>query len=212
MAIDDLLDEHEQGERVRSWLRNNAASVLGGILVALALILGWQYWLKHRGSQLAQAGGQYESALASIAANDLDKATKQVATLESGKNGIYASLAALRLAKAQVDAGKNEDAIKTLRAVSAESELGTVAVQRLARLLIDSGKPQDAFKLLEGHDGEIIQEIRGDALVADGKIEQAREAYAHALKTVDVASPQRRLLETKLMDVGGVVHDPAEPI
>ena len=25
MAIDDLLDEHEQGERVRTWLRQNGA-------------------------------------------------------------------------------------------------------------------------------------------------------------------------------------------
>lgn len=45
-----------------------------------------------------------------------------------------------------------------------------------------------------------------------GKPDEARALYAKALTTVDVASPQRRLLETKLMDVGGKVPDPAEQI
>ena len=30
MAIDDLLDEHEQSERVRTWLRKNGLSIIGG--------------------------------------------------------------------------------------------------------------------------------------------------------------------------------------
>ena len=30
MAIDDLLDEHEQSERVRTWLRDNAGGLVGG--------------------------------------------------------------------------------------------------------------------------------------------------------------------------------------
>ena len=35
MAIDDLLDEHEQSERVRAWLRNNAAGLIGGVKVTV---------------------------------------------------------------------------------------------------------------------------------------------------------------------------------
>ena len=41
MAIDDLLDEHEQSERVRSWLRKNGASILGGVVIAIGAIAGW---------------------------------------------------------------------------------------------------------------------------------------------------------------------------
>lgn len=40
--------------------------------------------------------------------------------LDDGKGGVYAELAALRLAKAQMDAGKTAEAIKTLRDVPAE--------------------------------------------------------------------------------------------
>ena len=38
MALDDLLDEHEQSERVRSWIRSNALGLLGGI------VLGRRFW------------------------------------------------------------------------------------------------------------------------------------------------------------------------
>ena len=38
MAIDDLLDEHEQSERVRSWLRNNGAGLLGGVALATLVV------------------------------------------------------------------------------------------------------------------------------------------------------------------------------
>ena len=43
MAIDDLLDEHEQSERVRSWLRKNGASIIGGVAIAIGAIAGWQW-------------------------------------------------------------------------------------------------------------------------------------------------------------------------
>ena len=41
-----------------------------------------------------------------------------------------------------------------------------------------------------------------------GKCEQARTSYSQALAKLDVASPQRRLIELKLTQVGGA---PAKP-
>ncbi|HWS76897.1 MAG TPA: hypothetical protein VN205_00815, partial [Thermomonas sp.] len=49
MALDDLLDEHEQSERVRSWVRNNALGLIGGVGLGLGAIAGWQWW---QGQQL----------------------------------------------------------------------------------------------------------------------------------------------------------------
>ncbi|NJC46896.1 UNVERIFIED_ORG: putative negative regulator of RcsB-dependent stress response [Xanthomonas campestris] len=212
MAIDDLLDEHEQGERVRSWLRKNGAGLIGGVAVGLALILGWQWWQKHTATQSVEANTRYEAVVKSIQGKDLDKAAKDIVALDDGKGGVYAELAALRLAKAQVDAGKHAEAIKTLRDVPAEGELKQIVQQRLARVLTESGKPDEAIKLLADAQDHTSLEIRADALVVQGKPDEARALYAKALTTVDVASPQRRLLETKLMDVGGKVPDPAEPI
>ncbi|MET0549894.1 MAG: tetratricopeptide repeat protein [Xanthomonas sp.] len=212
MAIDDLLDEHEQSERVRTWLRKNGAGLIGGIVLGLGAIIGWQWWTKQRSSDLAQANARYEAVLKSIQTNQLDKAAKDMAALQQGSTNIYAELAALRLAKAQVDAGKSDAALTTLRSLKADGEMKVLVDHRVARLLISGGKPQDALQLVASATDSQGLEIRGDALIAQGKRDAARDAYAKALTSLDVASPQRRVVETKLMDAGGSVPNAAEPI
>ena len=209
MAIDDLLDEHEQSERVRTWLRQNGVGIFGGVVLALAVIGGWQWWQKEQVGKLVEANSRYEAVSRSLQSKKLDEAAKEVAALEGGKAGIYAELAALELAKAQVEAGKHEDAIKTLRGLKVEGEFKTLIDQRIARLLIVTGKPEEALSLLGKAEDSAGLEVRGDALVAQGKREQARDLYKQSLGKLDVAAPQRRLLEIKLMDAGGSVADPA---
>ncbi|WP_312914746.1 tetratricopeptide repeat protein [Stenotrophomonas sp.] len=209
MAIDDLLDEHEQGERVRTWLRKNGAGIFGGIVLGIGAIAGWQWWQKEQVGKLAEANARYEAVSRSLQSKKLDEAAKEVAALEGGKAGIYADLASLELAKAQVEAGKSEDAIKTLQALKTEGEFKALIDQRIARLFIETGKPQDALALLGTAEDSAGLEVRGDAQLALGKRDEARDSYSQALAKLDVAAPQRRLLETKLMDAGGTVADPA---
>ncbi|WMJ68892.1 tetratricopeptide repeat protein [Stenotrophomonas sp. 24(2023)] len=212
MAIDDLLDEHEQSERVRSWLRKNGASILGGVVIAIGAIAGWQWWQKDQGDKLALANVEYQKALTGLQQNKLDDAAKAVKALD-GSTGIYGDLAALQLAKAQVDAGKNEEALATLRALKVEGDLKRVVDLRIARLLVATGKGEEAVKLLGSATDSSTLEIHGDALMAQGKRDAAREQYEKALKTLDVAAPQRRLLEIKVMDAGGTVAaTPAESV
>lgn len=212
MAIDDLLDEHEQSERVRGWLRKNGVSILAGVAIAIGGIWGWKEWQTRHSNSLAGANVQYQVVLKSLEDKDLEQASKGVKELESGKANIYADLAALQLAKAQVDAGKNDDALATLRAIKADPEFKPVIEQRVARLLVATGKTEDAIKQLGTATDSTSLEIHGDALMAQGKRDAAREQYEKALKTLDVAAPQRRLLETKLTDAGGTVTDPAESV
>ena len=201
MALDELLDEHEQGERVRSWLRQNSLGLVGGLALGLALIWGGRWWMEQAHQKRVAGGEAYRAALASIGANELDKAATQAAAL---KQGPYAALVAMDLAKAQLDAGKRDEAIATLRAVNSnDAGITLVARQRLARLLIDAGKGEEALSLLAGSDDATSIEIRGDAHFALDKHEDARKDYADALRKLDVAAPQRQLLEFKLTQAGG---------
>lgn len=209
MAIDDLLDEHEQSERVRNWLKNNGAGLIGGIALGLAVIFGWQWWQKHQVQQAEQANVSYQSALASIGTADLKKAQTEVGKLEN--RNAYANLAALRLAKAQVDAGQADAAIATLRGIKADQTLQPLVDLRLAKLLTDAGKGEEALKILGDAADSASLEARGDALLATGKRDQARDTYLKALTAMDVAAPQRRLVELKLSDLGGTPPKPAQP-
>ena len=206
MAIDDLLDEHEQGERVRTWLRKYALGILGGLALGIAAIYGWRAWVSHQSSQQEQAHTAYAQALKQLDAGQVD----QAGTLLAGQEGTYATLAALRVAKAQVEAGKPDEAIATLRGIQVDPSLREIVDERLAQLFNATGKPEEALKLLEGDAGSAALELRGDALLASGKRDQARDAYADALAGTDVASPARRRIELKLQEVGGTLPDPAE--
>lgn len=202
MAIDDLLDEHEQSEKVRTWLQKNALGLIGGVALGLGLIGGWQWWQKRNQDQGFAASAHYAETIKAVTGTDLAKAKTAVAALPAGSE--YAALAALQLAKSQVDAGKRDDAIATLRGIkTTDAAIASMAVQRLARLLTDAGKPQEALKLLADAADAGALEAKGDAYIAAGQRDAARDAYARALTLLDSGSPDRRLLELKLTDAGG---------
>ncbi|QQP97487.1 YfgM family protein [Lysobacter enzymogenes] len=205
MAIDDLLDEHEQSERVLSWLRANGAGLIGGIALGLAAIGGWKWWGNQQVQQSAQAAGQYQAAVDAIQAKDKAAAAKVAALPESA----YRTLAALDLAKMQVDGAQRDAAIATLRSIKTDdAAIAEIVSQRLARLLIDAKQPAEALKLLSASTQPLAIEVRGDAQFALGKQELARKEYTDALAKLDEASPRRRLLELKLTEAGGT---PAKP-
>ncbi|GAA5073147.1 YfgM family protein [Lysobacter panacisoli] len=205
MALDDLLDEHEQSERVLQWLRNNGAGLIGGIALGLAAIGGWKWW-EHRGTQQQmEQASQYQAALDAIEAKDKAAEAKVKALGE----GPYRALASLELAHAQVDAQQHDAAMATLRGIRSDDPAITDIVnQRLARLLIEAKQADAALKLVASATSASAIEVRGDAQFALGQLEQARTSYAQALSKLDVASPQRRVVELKLTEVGGT---PAKP-
>lgn len=205
MAIDDLLDEHEQSERVRSWLRSNAAGLIGGVGLGLAGIAGWHWWQgQQQGAQMS-ANARYAQAVAEFDAGQVpaDKGRAKIEAVSKG-NPTLGALAALQLAKAQVDGGKRDDAIATLRGLhDLDPAMRSVVRERLARLLIDAGKGKEALPLLDDERDPAMLAIRGDAQFALGDRAKAREAYAKALGLVDVGDPQHRLLQLKLIEAGG---------
>ncbi len=202
MAIDDLLDEHEQSERVRSWLKNNGAGLLGGVALGLGVIFGWQWWQKDQAGKQEQAYQSYQSAVEGLAKGDLKQTQSAVSALVK-EDELYANVAGLQLAKAQLGAGERDAAIATLRTLTPDDALKPLVNLRLARLLMDAGKHDEALKALDKAEDASSLEVRGDALLATGKAKEAQDAYTRALTTLDAVSPQRRLVELKLIDAGG---------
>lgn len=205
MAIDELLNEHEQSEKVRSWLRNNALGLIGGVGLGLAVIAGWQWWQGQRLQSGMMASATYAQASEALEAGNIpkDKGAALVASLQKG-NSTLATLAALNLARAQVDAGKRDDAIATLRGLGkVDPDLKPVVQQRLARLLIDAGKAKEALPLVGDDRDASMLEVLGDAQFAMGDKAQAQASYRKALALIDVANPQHRLVAMKMIEAGG---------
>ena len=203
--MDDLLNEHEQSERVRSWVRSNAIGIIGGVALGFGAIIGWQWWQVQRLQASMGANRQYAQAVVDFESGTVAADKGQATVAELGKqNATLGTLAALQLAKNQAEAGKRDEAIATLQKLgNVDPDLKPVVSQRLARLLIDGGKAKDALALLDDDRNPAMLDAKGDAQFVLGERDKAREAYLKALALVDVADPQHRLLTLKLIEAGG---------
>lgn len=210
--MDELLSDNEREEALRQWWRDNWAWIVGGVVLGVGLLVGWNYWGSHRQRQAESAGQLYSDIEAAVAAGDAAKAQEKLTVLIGDfDSSEYAHQGRLLVAKTHVEAAKFAEAEALLRTVadkSKDEELAAVAKLRLARLLIQEGKHDDALKLLEplttGGFSAQAREIRGDALFAKGDSEGARAEYAAALAETG-AQIDRQIVELKLQDVGGVV-------
>lgn len=185
----DHYDDIEQSEAVKKWLRDNGSSIVLGAVVGLGGIFGWQYWQDREASQAANAASTYNLI-------QQDAATEELQILEAEFNQLkqdyqsspYATLGALQVASKALDAGDLELAEKELRFAAENANppaVATIAKLRLARILIASERPEEVLALLDTADVTGFEpaaaEVRGDALVRLGRLDEARVAYEDAL-------------------------------
>jgi predicted negative regulator of RcsB-dependent stress response len=207
----ELMDEHEQGERVRAWLRENGAAIVTGVAIGLAGLFGWQWWSQAQVQKRYDAAAQYEALQDAVERNDRDAVDALASSLVSDfGNTSYAALALLQQAERELDAGQMAAARDTLEQALGQSRNAAItdlARVRLARVLIALEDPAAALQRLDAVAGSgyvaVVAELRGDALQALGRRDEARAAYADAVESLDAFSPGRRLVEMKLVDAGG---------
>jgi predicted negative regulator of RcsB-dependent stress response len=207
----EVLDEHEQGELVQKWLRENVFTILIGVGLGLVLIFGWQQWNSHRARHNLDASTQFDVLSGDADKKDYD-AVKQIAAKIKADyaDTPYAVLAALREAEFSVQRADLDGAHASLDWAYQHASidaLKALAGLRLARVELGQAKAQDALDLLDklpasGYAAQ-IGEVRGDALVALNRKEDARAAYRDALANLDPNSPNRAFVQMKLSDLGG---------
>lgn len=207
----DVLDEHEQGELVQKWLRENVFSIILGVGLGLLLIFGWQQWNSHRGAHRLDAATQYDVFGADLDKKDNDAARQIAQKLQSDYSDTpYAVLSALRMAdvdEAKGDAAGAHAMLENAYQHAGIDALKTLAGLYLARNEIAQKKTDDALKLLESLPAlgyaSLRDELRGDALTALGRKDEARTAYTDALTNLDPNAPTRSFIEMKRNDLGG---------
>lgn len=219
---DDIIDAHEQSEQARQWLQKNGSSIIMGILLGLAVLLGWQRWQQSSVNHRTDAMLKFDDFQAAVDKDDKELAGKLVEELRKNYGDTpHAALGALELAEMQLKAGQLPEAESSLRFAAEQDEsasLKAIAQLRLARLVLGRGDAQKALDAVNAMSAESYvaerEQVRGDALLALGRGDEARKAYDAALAVMDVAAQQRRSLQAKRDDVaagGPVVTAPAVP-
>ena len=212
MAVYDLEEQEKLDDLKAWWARwgNTVATVLVVASIAAAAVQGWRWW---NAKKVEEAAVLFNAVTQAARANDVAKARDATLALTDKFAGTgYAPRAAFLLAKIQFDAGDTTAARAQLQWIvdrADEQELKEIARYRLAELLLNDKQYDEALKMLDARHGDpfagLYADLRGDALAAAGRADDARTAYQAALGKFDAKSPYRNYVQVKLDALGGAV-------
>jgi predicted negative regulator of RcsB-dependent stress response len=208
MAYDH--EEQEQLAALKAFWSRYGNVVTWVLILALGAYAGYNFWNTHQRGKSTEASALYDELLVSVQANDNAK-VQRIATDVESKYGstAYAQMSALGAAKAAFEANDLKTAKSRLQWVieHGNDEYQSIARLRMAGLLLDEKAYDQALKMLEA---DIVPEFtaaaadrRGDVLVAQNKLAEARAAYQKALDGMDKKNPGRQLVQLKLDAIGG---------
>ncbi|MFM9433388.1 putative negative regulator of RcsB-dependent stress response [Janthinobacterium sp. CG_23.3] len=212
MAYD--LEEQEQLASLKAWWNKYGNLTSWVLIVAMGSYSAWTGWNYYQRSQSTQASQLYDEVQNAVTAKDNAKVQRAAGDMESrfGRTA-YAQMSALAAAKSAYEAKDLKAAKAQLQWVAehGNEEFKAVAALRLAGVLLDEKAYDEALKALAGElpaqFAGAVADRKGDILVAQNKLVEARAAYLAALAATDKKNPGRQLIEVKLEAIGGSVPE-----
>lgn len=209
MAYD--LEEQEQIDKLKAWWKQYGNLVTWLLIIALSIYSAWAGWKYYQRSQAAQASQLYDELNRAVQMRDNAKVQRAATDMQARFSGTaYAQMTGMTAARSAFEAGEVKTAKAQLEWVvknAADDEYKSLAKVRLAGILLDEKAYDEGLKLLSGdHPAAFLSlfaDRRGDILVAQGKVDEARVAYQLALDKSDANDPGRPLIQLKLDGIGG---------
>lgn len=208
MALD--MHEEEQVEALKRWWRENGRAVIAGLVLAVAIVLGWQWWQARQEALAQQAGQVYAELLSKLDSAPAEARAPAERLLNEFAGTTYADLAGLALARIEVEGGQTDAALARLQHLAAnarDESVRALATLRQARLSWGAGQAEAALGLLESRLPDaflaVADTLRGDVLVSLGRLDEARTAYDAALAQAALQGQETGLIRIKRDDLGG---------
>ncbi|MFL6657330.1 MAG: YfgM family protein [Massilia sp.] len=213
MAYD--LEEQEQLASLKAFWTKYGNAIVWVAIIALGSYSAFNFYKMRVSSQAAEASALYEQQQVAMQAKDNAKVQRIATDIETKyDSSSYAQMSALGAAKSAFDAGDLKAAKTQLDWVIAHGneEYKSVAKLRLAGVLLDEKAYDEGMKLLATpflpQFAGSVADRKGDILVAQNKLAEARSAYQAALDAMDKSAPGRQLVQIKLEAIGGTVATP----
>ena len=197
-------------ERAKAWWKDHGRAIVGGAVIGLSAVIGFNYWQHHQETQAETASNLFEQlqyliqteseveADADADATDADATdetetdSETTAAIQATADELmsayastpYAIHAAFALAKLAVDGGDLDRGAQALEWVLANSEddgLLHIARLRLASVLLATGAADDAVALLQSQIGETAGfGTRYNELIGDAYLQKGDTAGARS--------------------------------
>lgn len=208
MAYDH--QEQEQLDSFKAFWSQYGNIIIWVLIIALGSYAGWNYWKTHQRNKSVEASALYDELQASLLANDNAKVQRVAGDIRAKyESSAYAPMAALAAAKTAFEANDLKTAKAQLQWVAehGNDEYKSIANLRLAGVLLDEKAFDEALKVLNGkflpQFSAQVNDRKGDVLVAQSKLNEARAAYVAAIAAMDQNAPGRQLVQVKLEAIGG---------
>ncbi|EGR3135444.1 YfgM family protein [Vibrio parahaemolyticus] len=196
--------EEQQVEAIKDWWKENGKAVIIGAVVGLGGLFGWRYYQDTVIQASETASQSYTTAMNTLQEKGVDAQSDVQAFIESNEVKEYSVLAALQLAKAQVEAKDFTAALEQLKWAQSNTKdaaLSPLISYRIVRIETEMGNFDAANtelgKVTDTAWAGRIAELRGDIALRQGDKDAAYAAYTEAQQAAD-ASPT---LQMKLDDL-----------
>jgi predicted negative regulator of RcsB-dependent stress response len=204
--MDANLTDDEKLAELKKWWGENGGSIITGVVLGLAVLFGSKAWFAYQDRKAEAASNIYTTLVVALERGENQIVTEKAGMLVADYTGTpYATLAALSLAKMNIEAGELAVARSHLQWVidNTRSDISRdTARLRLARVMVAMDDLDGALVVLDqavpGTSFDpLYTEVRGDVDVARGDLAAANKTYQTALDMTDTNAPGRHLLQLK---------------
>ncbi|WP_319437819.1 YfgM family protein [Vibrio cholerae] len=196
--------EEQQVEAIKDWWKENGKAVIFGAVIGLGGLFGWRYYQDSVVAAQEAASQSYRKAIDALLAKGIESEGTIQTFIDANKETEYAVLAAMQLAKVQVEAGQLDEALAQLewaKGATKDAALKSLLTFRVARLQAEQGQFDDALTELSSIQEKSwagrVAELRGDILMRKGDSAAAYAAYTEAQQAEDAS----QTLQMKLDDL-----------
>jgi predicted negative regulator of RcsB-dependent stress response len=196
--------EEQQVEAIKDWWKENGKAVIFGAVIGLGGLFGWRFYQDSVTSAQEAASASYTKTIQTLATKGVDGEADVQSFIDSNNKSEYAVLAAMQLAKAQVQAGNLDEALAQLewaKNATGDAALKPVITYRVARLQAEQGNFDAALSELANIKEQSwtgrVSELRGDISLRKGDKSAAYAAYTEAQQAEDAS----QTLQMKLDDL-----------
>lgn len=203
------LTEEEQLENLKRWWSDYGTTVVVAVVVGLGGFFAWNLYQNHLQESASEASvvyekfataveGQSDELTAEAAAETQQLAREVIALDESSLYADFAELYLAKLAVQQKDYASAKTGLEKVFKRGTNDSMRDLARLRLARVHAAAGEIDRALALLSEPTlpayTAAYAEAKGDILLSQERVAEARTAYESALQALDTKLPQRRNL------------------
>lgn len=205
----EYVDEQHQVEHLKKLFKEYGLPILGGIVIAIIILLGWQYYQAHKAQLAQRASSQYMQMLNAQGAHKEDVVkNKAQAIMKQYPSTAYAVLSAMVLAHYQIEDKAYDQAAQKLEwAINNTSMpmLKSISRIRLARVALQQGNQDKAMKQLSQIKSSafqgLAQEVKGDIQAKQHHYAQAYKSYQKAQQLLAKNGARQPLLPMKIANL-----------